>query len=188
MTTAIHHKEPTTPSTLTMINKWSKVLKNKMKGNNSMYTLGSGWLFIELGSFVSNSLGLSQHIIYFLVVFTGLVLLAAFSKHLPGLVEFAIRPLMFRKDQLKPTFSYDEQGREIYFNNKKNYWFRHMYNEKGEILATYDSNNEWTIYVYDEFGKKSKLIDSTGLFRKYAYQDGTIAQVSESRIEEFSSK
>lgn len=124
-----------------------------------LYTLGTGWLFIEVISFMINNWDITNVFIQGLLVVMAIILIIGFFSFAYMAFNKVMLKLMLKKNK-KPYYLYDKFGNEVYFNNNRGYWFSHLYDANGNILVTYDSDNEWTVYEYYKNGTIKKMTDS----------------------------
>lgn len=131
----------------------------KVLRQDYLYTLGTGWLFVELISFITTNWNHSNIIVQILLTLLSILLLSFFISLTYNSTNKLVLNIILKHNK-KPYYRYDKFGNEIYFNNNKGYSFYHFYDIKGNLLVTYDSDNEWTLYEYDAKGKKTRMVDS----------------------------
>jgi YD repeat-containing protein len=65
----------------------------------------------------------------------------------------------------------DKNGKEIYFEYSKGYWFKHEYDDKGNRIRYENSDGYWLKSEYDDEGKEIRFENSDGYWIKREYDE-----------------
>ena len=70
----------------------------------------------------------------------------------------------FNHDFEKGCFRlYDSEGREVYYENSNEYWYRYEHNSEGRVTYYEDSNGYWYRYDHDSEGNETYYENSYGV-------------------------
>lgn len=64
---------------------------------------------------------------------------------------------------------YDSNGKEIYYEYSKGYWYKREYDSNGKLIYYENSNEYWYKQKYDTNGNKIYFEDSDGYWEKREY-------------------
>jgi hypothetical protein len=65
----------------------------------------------------------------------------------------------------------DKNGKEIYFEYSKGYWFKHEYDDQGKGIRYENSDGVWIKWEYDDGGNQIYGENSDGYWLKREYDD-----------------
>jgi len=65
----------------------------------------------------------------------------------------------------------DKNGKRIYYEDSKGFWFKNEYDAKGNHIYLENSDGYWHKRVYNDRGNQISFEDSNGFWVKYEYND-----------------